>query len=155
MNGFFTEGLTRGPLVRDDAFRIVADGIDPSGAGLGFPLFRIELDGQNLLTALATTSALGGDLFVQVSGMRYAFDSRTGQLVSAHVHGRPVDPARTYSATVNLGVLQGLALLPNVQLAGAPQPLGVTEYEAVRDWVKRLGVVLYFPQGRIVDVAKE
>jgi len=155
VNGFFTEGLTRGFLVRDDAFRIVGDGIDPTGIGLGFPLYRIEITGQNLLAALATTSALGGDLFLQVSGLRYVFDSRTGQLVSAHVHGCPIDPARTYSATVSLGLVAGLGQLPNVQLAAAPQPLGITEYEAVRDWMKRLGVVLYLQQGRIVDVAKE
>jgi 5'-nucleotidase, C-terminal domain len=117
VNGFFTEVLTRGPLVRDDAFRIVGDGIDPSGIGLGFPLYRIELTGQNLLTALATTIAIGGDLFVQVSGMRHVFDSRTGQLVAAYVHGQPIDPARAYSATVNLGVVAGLGQLPGL---GAP-----------------------------------
>lgn len=157
VNGFFTEGLTRGPMVRDDAFRIVADGIDPSGAGLGFPLFRIEIDGLNLLTALETTLAAGNDYFVQVSGMRYVFDSRKdpgAQLVAAYVHGRPIDPERTYSATVNLGLIQGLAQLPGIQLAGDPQPIGVTEYVAVRKWMKRLGLLLYFPQGRIVDLAK-
>jgi 5'-nucleotidase len=157
VNGFFTEGLTRGPMVRDDAFRIVGDGIDPFGGGLGFPLFRIEIDGLNLLTALETTLAAGDDYFVQASGMRYVFDSRNGpgsRLVAAYVHGQPIDPARIYSATVNLGVVQGLAQLPGVQLASEPQPIGVTEYVAVRDWMTRLRLLLYFPQGRVLDLAR-
>ena len=157
VNGLFTEGLTRGPMVRDDAFRIVGDGIDPYGGGLGFPLFRIEIDGLNLLTALETTLAAGNDYFVQASGMRYVFDSRRppgSQLVAAYVHGQPIDPARTYSATVNLGVVQGLSQLPEVRLAGEPRLIGVTEYVAVRDWMTRLRFLLYFPQGRILDLAK-
>lgn len=155
--GFFTEGLARGFVVRDDAFRIVGDGIDPSGNGLGFPLFRIEMTGENLLAALETTLAIGGDFFVHASGMRYVFDSRRppgARLVAAYVHGRRVQPARIYTATVNLGVVEGLAQFPNIQLASAPQPLDVTEYVAVRDWMARLKILLYFPQGRILDLAR-
>jgi len=157
VEGFFTEGLSRGAIVPDDAFRIVGDGIDPYGGGLGFPLFRIEMTGGNLLAALETTIALGGDFFMQVSGMRYVYDSRKApgsRLEAAYVHGRPIDPARIYSATVNLGAVQGLAQLPDIQLAGEPQPLGVTEYVAVRDWIARVRLLLYFPQGRILDVAR-
>jgi len=155
VNGFFTEGLTRGRLVRDDAFRIVGDGIDPFGAGLGFPLYEIRLDGLNLLTALETALAAGGDFFVQVSGMTYVFDSRKpagSRLVAAFVGGRPVDPVRIYSATVSLGVVQGLAQFPGVSLAAPPRPLGVSEYAAVRDWMARLKLILYFSHGRVIDV---
>ncbi len=155
VNGFLTEGLTRGRLVRDDAFRIVGDGIDPSGDGLGFPLYEIRIDGLNLLAALETTLAVGGDFFVQVSGMTYVFDSRKAagsRLVRAFVRGQAVHPARIYSATVNLGVLQGLAQFPNVTLAAEPRPLGVSEYAAVRDWMARLKFVLYFSHGRAIDL---
>lgn len=154
--GFLTEGLTAGPVVGDDAFRVVGDGIDPSGAGLGFPLFRIEMTGGNLLAMLQTTLGAGKDFFAYVSGMRYVFDSRKPagrQLVVAFVDGRAVQPKRIYSATVNLGVVQGLAQFPNLQIAGPPQPLGVDEYPAVRDWIRGLGTLLYFPQGRILDLA--
>lgn len=157
VNGFLTEGLVRGRLVRDDAFRIVGDGIDPFGGGLGFPLYEIRLDGLNLLAALETTLATGGDFFAQVSGMTYAFDSRKpagSRLVRALVHGRPVDPARVYSATVNLGVVNGLSQFPNVNLAAAPRPLGASEYAAVRDWMVRLRLVLYFSHGRAIDIAR-
>jgi 5'-nucleotidase len=157
VNGFLTEGLTRGRLVRDDAFRIVGDGIDPFGGGLGFPLFEIRLDGLNLLAALETTLAVGGDFFVQVSGMTYVFDSRRpvgSRLVRAFVRGKAVNPARIYSATVNLGVVNGLAQFPNVHLAAEPRPLGISEYAAVRDWMARLKLVLYFSHGRAIDLGE-
>lgn len=157
VNGFLTEGLSRGRLVPDDAFRIVGDGIDPTGGGLGFPLYEIRIDGLNLLTALETTLAVGGDFFAQVSGMTYLFDSRKpagGRLLGAFVHGKAVDPGRIYSATVNLGVVNGLAQFPNVSLAAEPRPLGVSEYAAVRDWMAHLKLVLYFSHGRAVDLAR-
>lgn len=157
VNGFLTEGLTRGRLVRDDAFRIVGDGIDPSGGGLGFPLYEIRLDGLNLLTALETALAAGDDFFVQVSGMTYVFDSRKpagGRLVAAFVRGQPLDPGRIYGATVNLGVVNGLSQFPGVNLAAPPRPLGVSEYAAVRDWMARLKYVLYFSHGRAIDLAR-
>jgi len=158
VHGFITEGLNRGPVVRDDAFRIVGDGVDPSGASLGFPLYTVKLDGKNLLAALETSLALGGDFSIQVSGMRYLYDSRRpvgAQLVAAFVGGAPVDPARVYSATVNLGAVQGLTQFPGVTLADLPRPLGVSEYEAVRDWLTRLKLVLYFSHGRVIDVGAQ
>jgi 5'-nucleotidase len=154
-HGFLTEGLTRGTLVGDDAFRIVGDGIDPTGAGLGFPLYELRIDGRNLLTALETSLALGDDLSLQVSGMSYVYDSRRpagSRLVDVRVGGRLVKPARIYRATVNLGVVQGLAAFPGVTLAAAPAPLGTTEYVAVRDWLARLRLVLYFSHGRVIDL---
>jgi 5'-nucleotidase len=154
VNGFIPEGLAHGRLVRDDAFRIVGDGIDPGGAGLGFPLYRIRLDGVNLLSAIETALAAGDDFFPQVSGMSYLFDSRKpagSRLAAAFVRGRPVDPRRVYSATVNLGLVKGLALFPNVQLESV-EPLGVSEYVAVRDWMGRLKLVLYFSHGRAFDL---
>lgn len=157
VNGFLTEGLTHGRLVPDDAFRIVGDGIDPTGGGLGFPLYELRIDGLNLLTALETGLAAGDDFFVQVSGMSYLFDSRRpagSRLVGAFVHGKPVDPGRIYSATVNLGVVNGLSQFPDVRLAAEPLPLGVSEYAAVRDWMAHLRLVLYFSHGRAVDLAR-
>jgi 5'-nucleotidase / UDP-sugar diphosphatase len=153
-NGFLTEGLTRGPLVGDDAFRIVGDGIDPAGAGLGFPLYELRIDGKNLLAALETSLALGDDLSLQVSGMSYVYDSRKpagSRLVDVRVGGKAVKPTRIYRATVNLGVVQGLAAFPGVTLAAQPSPLGTSEYVAVRDYLARLRLVLYFTHGRVID----
>jgi len=154
-SGFITEGLTRGPLVGDDAFRVVADGIDPDGVVLGFPLYELRITGRNLLTALESSLAAGADLSLQVSGMSYVYDSRKpagSRLRAAFVGGRPVNPTRIYRATVNLGVVQGLAAFPGVKLEGPPSPLGTSEYAAVRDYLARLRLVLYFPNGRIVDL---
>lgn len=154
-NGFITEGLTRGPLVGDDAFRAVADGIDPTGEGLGFPLYELRIDGRNLFTALETSLAVSEDLSIQVSGMSYVYDSRRpagSRLLAVFVGGRPLQPSRVYRATVNLGVVQGLSQFPGVTLAADPIPLGISEYVAVRDWMARLKLILYFSHGRVVDV---
>jgi 5'-nucleotidase len=153
-SGFLTEGLTRGQLVGDDAFRIVGDGIDPAGAGLGFPLYTLSIDGRNLLAALEASLALGGALSLEVSGMSYVYDSRKpagSRLLAAFVGGAPVDPVRTYRATVNLGVVQGLAQFPGVTVS-ALEPLDTSEYVAVRDFMARLKLVLYFSHGRVIDV---
>ncbi len=156
VEGFLTEGLSAGFIVGDDAFRIVGDGMDPSG-GLGFPLYRIRMTGASLLGALETTLALGGDYRVYGSGLRYVFDSSRptgGQLVAAFIHGERVHPRHVYSATINLGVLQGLTQL-GVPLASAPEELGVTDYPAVRDFIHHRRLILYFPQGRVLDLARE
>ena len=155
VHGFLTEGLTRGPLVGDDAFRIVGIGIDPTGASLGFQLYEVKIDGKNLLAALETSLALGGDFFIHVSGMSYIYDSRRpagSQLLAAFVGGAAVNPARIYRVTVNLGAIQGLSQLPGVSLAAPPRSLGTSEYVAVRDWMARQKLVLYFSHGRVIDV---
>ncbi len=156
VEGFLTEGLSAGPIVGDDAFRIVGDGMDAFG-GLGFPLFRIRMTGENLLAALETTLALGGDYLVYGSGLRYVFDSGRppGQrLVAAYVDGERVRPRHVYSATINYGVLQGLSRFSNVQIVGS-EPLGTTDYPAVRDFILHRRLLLYFPHGRVVDLAKK
>ncbi len=133
-NGFLTEGLTRGPLVAEDAFRIVGDGFDPGdpfGPRLGFPLYWLELRGDLLQQAIGIALSLGGDYFPQVSGMSITFNP-SGDRLDVLVQGKAIDPQQVYSATVNLGLLQGLE-----QMVGPlnAEPLGVTEYEAVRDWL--------------------
>jgi len=163
--GFFTEGLYRGPLVGDDAFKIVGNGIDPT-AGPGYPLFRVEITGQNLLNALETSIEMMGtaqgltpdDFFLQVSGMRFVFDtSRTERprVVRAWVGGRPLDPDEVYTVTLNYGNLIGLQLFPDVELAGEPQLIeGVDEYAAVRDFIQEKRILYYTPRGRSINLAQ-
>lgn len=154
VDGFLPEGLTRGPLVRDDAFRIVGDGIDPTGAGLGFQLYEIRLTGLNLAIALESALAAGSDFFPEVSGMSFVYDSRRpagGRLVAVLVGGRPLELAREYGATVDYGLLQGLAFFPDVEFRVA-RTLDGSEYAAVRDWLAHLRAVLYFSHGRSIDL---
>jgi 5'-nucleotidase/UDP-sugar diphosphatase len=156
VNGFIPEGLARGWVVGDDVFRTVSDGFDPE-TGLGFRLFTASVTGADLVRALEATLEIvdesgSNDFFVQASGMRYTFDSTrpVGQRVTrVLVDNRPLDPARTYSVTLNQGLVMGLPLL-GVDVANLVDT-GDNEFLAVRDYVARLGVVAYAPQGRIRD----
>jgi len=157
VDGFLPDGIARGFVVGNDLFRTVGDGFDPASVAagqpsVGYPLFTFDITGEQLLQALAATVAIGGDFFVEISGMTYTFDSRKApfeQLVSAFVHGKPVDPARTYSATVSLGVLAGMEPL-GIQVTNV-RPLGRDQFAAVRDWAARLRILVYTQQGRIRD----
>ncbi|MBW1878989.1 MAG: bifunctional metallophosphatase/5'-nucleotidase [Deltaproteobacteria bacterium] len=163
--GFFTEGLYAGPLVGADAFRIVGNGIDPA-AGPGYALYRAEITGQNLLNALETSIELMGtaqgltpdDFFLQVSGMRFVFDSSRTEpprVVRAWVGGPPLNPDRVYTVTLNYGNLLGLEMFPNVEFVGEPELIeGVDEYAAVRDLIQGRRILFYVPRGRSVDLAQ-
>ncbi len=153
-NGFLTEGLTRGFIVREDAFRIVGDSFDPAdpfGRRLGSPLYRIQLTGDVLQQAIQAALGIGGDFFPQVSGMSIAFDPNDPRSLDVRIGGEGLDPARSYSATVHFGLLQGLE-----QLLGASvdsEPLGVTDYEAVRDWLAHQWWVRHVDHSRVVDLS--
>ena len=101
-------------------------------------------------TGLTTTFDL------QVSGMRFRFDSRqpAGQRVLLHsvrIHGRPLDPARTYTVTTNEGIATLLPMM-GVTVENA-QVLPTLEYAALKDYVVDLGVVAYSANGRVRDEA--
>ncbi len=163
--GFFTEGIYRGPIVGADVFRAVGNGIDPA-AGPGFALYRVPITGQNLLNALETSVALMGtaqgltpdDFFLQVSGMRWQFDSTRTEppfVQRVRVHGRPLDLDRVYTVTVDYGNLVGVSLFPNVEFAGEPELVeGVDEYAAVRNLIARRRVIAYGSRGRAIDLGQ-
>ncbi len=159
VNGFIADGLPRGVIVGRDVFRTVGDGFDPD-TGLTFRLFTVDIVGAELAKALETTLELAqsgsDDQFVQVSGMRYAYDSSrsAGQrLVNVRIGARPLDPARTYRATLNAGILYGLPQL-GVQVTNVVDT-GEDEYFTARDYVSALRLLAYTAQGRIRDVAGE
>jgi 5'-nucleotidase len=159
-NGFASEGIPRGPVVGEDAFHVVGDGFDPVALQaqggppfLGFPLYRVDLLGAELVAGLEATLAAGtDDVFLQVSGMRYRYDSTRpagSRVTGVVVNGRPLHPRHVYSATVNLGVVQGLPLL-GVKVV-RQEALAENEFLTVRDFVQPLRVLAYTSQGRIVD----
>jgi 5'-nucleotidase/UDP-sugar diphosphatase len=162
-DGFFTEGLYAGPIVGADAFRIVGNGIDPT-AGPGYALYTVEITGENILNALETSIELMGsaqgltpdDFFLQVSGMRFVFDSSLAErprVLHSWVGGPPLDPNEVYTLTLNYGNLIGLSMFPDVELAGEPELLeGIDEYAAVRDLIQDEFMLNYGSRGRSIDL---
>ena len=157
-DGLISEGITAGPIVGADAFRPVSYGFDPA-TGLGFKLVTFDITGAEMVKGIETTLAYLGltDAFsVEVSGMRFAYDAAAplgGRvcLSSIRIGGRRFDPAATYSATADEGLVM---LLPLMGVAiSNPQVLPDHEYTALRDFLTRLRLVDYASEGRVVDLA--
>ncbi len=149
--------MYRGPQVPADLFRIVGYGWNPAN-GLGYHLVRFDISGAALLEGIEyslSTLPEGEEFFLQVSGMRYTYNpdrAPAGRLVSAAIHGSPVDGARTYSVTANAfvaGYMQRLGLpLANFREFGGD----TTEVMALTRYVRKLGTVRPRPLSRILSV---
>jgi 2',3'-cyclic-nucleotide 2'-phosphodiesterase (5'-nucleotidase family) len=157
-NGFIDQELYEGPVVGNDIFHSVGYGYD-AASGLGFRLVKLQMTGIDIITGLeATLFYLGvsDDMQLQVSGLTYRYDGTKPvgsrlDIASMRVHNTNLDPAGTYTVTTNEGIAQ---LLPMMGLTVTPigDPLDF-EYNVVRDYLKRLHVVNYASQGRIIDVS--
>jgi 5'-nucleotidase len=156
-NGLISEGIVAGPIVGADLFRPVSYGYDPD-TGLGLKLATFDIAGAELVKGLEIGLAWLGineDFFLQVSGMRFRYDSTRPPgarvlLDTVHIGGKPIDPYGSYSVTVNEGLAM---LLPAMGLAVTNlSPLPELEYVVLRDYVSALGTVGTGSQGRIMDV---
>jgi 5'-nucleotidase len=159
-NGLVQEGIAPGPVVGDDLFRPVGLGFNPDTV-FGFRLVRLDIGALELVRALETTleaAAQNPDFFLQVSGMRFAYDpgrpaGERVDLASLRIGDAPLDPAATYSCAVNEAVVQLLPRLGiTVSNVGAP---GALEFQALLGYVLARGPVLDYPaDGRILAVAR-
>jgi 5'-nucleotidase/UDP-sugar diphosphatase len=157
-NGFISEKIYGGMIVGADVFRAMSYGFDPA-TGLEFKLARIKMTGMNLVAGLETVLSflgLSDDIFLQVSGLTYKYDATKpvgGRVLlpSIRINGRPLNPYAEYTITVNEGIL---ALLPLLQInATFMDAMPDLEYNVVRDYIRKLGIVWYFAEGRIRDVS--
>jgi hypothetical protein len=99
---------------------------------------------------------LSEDFFLQVSGMKFNYDpnqqiGQRVQLGSIRIGGKRFNPAAKYSVTMN----QALALLLPVMGVSATllEPLPDYEYTVVKEYIRSLHLVAYWPEGRIRDVS--
>jgi 2',3'-cyclic-nucleotide 2'-phosphodiesterase (5'-nucleotidase family) len=162
VRGYLDEPLPGGIVVGADIFRVNSGGLpvfDPAAGTLSIMPFRLvtfSLTGAQLVQALETTLVVAPDVFPQVSGMRFDYDSRRPAgaqviLESVRVQGRPLRPDRLYSLTTNEAVAMFLPLL-GIEAADV-QVTSHVAYEAARDLIRSRGVLLPWPQGRIRDLA--
>ena len=116
-----------------------------------------QVGGKTLRGMLAWQTAGKGE-FMQVSGMRYKYDSSRlfgHQVLSIEVGGQPLDDSRTYSIVTNnyvsghlddfFGLLEkeiGLTVLPKI------------DHDLFVEAVKKQGHISSQVEGRVVDVAK-
>jgi len=155
--GFISQKLYAGPLAGADIFQTVSYGYDEI-SGHGFRLATFELSGMELLMGLEFTTEQAQymqDLYIQVSGMRLAYDSSKPlgeKLIWVLVGEQPIDPFAMYTVTTNSGVAAFLSMagLQPINL----QDAGCTEYEAVRDYIVGNSPINYGVEGRIQDVSE-
>jgi 2',3'-cyclic-nucleotide 2'-phosphodiesterase (5'-nucleotidase family) len=158
--GFISQGLCVGPLTGADIFQTVPYGYDEQ-TGQGFRLATFELTGIELLTGLEFTTYMAedegmNDLFIQVSGMsfEYWYNAAEGQKVdlgTVLINGQHIDPGAVYTTTTNSGVA-GFLPMAGVYPTNL-QDAGLTEYEALRDFIVENSPIAYYSEGRII--AKE
>jgi hypothetical protein len=157
--GFLSEGISKGPLVPADLFRVVSYGFDAE-TGFGFRLVRCRLSVEALVTTLEIGVAGPGPedaFFPHVSGIRFDYDSSKapGERVlvpTVRVGGAPLDPSRSYTFTMNEIAAYFLTML-GVALDDVT-PAEAFEYTALLGHVEGMaGVVDARSEGRIRDVA--
>jgi 5'-nucleotidase/UDP-sugar diphosphatase len=155
--GFISQKLYAGPLAGNDIFQTIPSGYDEI-SGHGFRVTTFDLTGMQLLMGLEFTTEQAiymHDLYIQVSGMRFAYDSSQPlgeKLLWVLIGDQPIDPSAVYSVTTNSGVASFLSM------AGLEpsnlQDAGITEYETLRDYIVENSPVNYGVEGRIIDVAE-
>lgn len=156
-NGLIAEKIFRGAITDADVFRTVSYGYDTT-TGLDFRLATFDIRGTELIKGLEVGLSMIGiddDFFLQVSGMSFKYnpDNPVGERVilpSVRINHMPLFPNRMYSCTVNEGLLGILLSLGGVQVENI-QILPVPEYKGLKDYVRKIRVLFYSPEGRIKE----
>lgn len=157
--GFIGHRIYKGKVVGNDVMRSVPYGYDPE-SGLGFKIHLVLLAGAQILGGLEfTVSEVENtdDLSLQTSGLTFEYDSDIpagmGRVdpASVKVHGVPIDPNALYQVAMNeqlVNFLSGLGMEPFGQI-----DTGLFLYSLVRDYMKKLKILSYESEGRIIDRA--
>jgi 5'-nucleotidase/UDP-sugar diphosphatase len=159
--GFVSEKIYAGPIVGADVFRAMSYGYDPNGSGYGFRLATMKIQGAALIQALEITLAQLGvsdDFFPMVSGMTFKYDATRNPgervvLESVRIGGRPFNPGALYTLTTNeaIPIILGMYGVPVSNLKVGKD----FEYPVVREFIKKLTLVCYRPEGRIRDASAQ
>ena len=157
-NGLIAEKIYRGVITSADIFRTVSYGYDTTN-GLDFRLATFDIRGSELIKGLEVGLSMIGiddDFFLQVSGMSFKYNPNNaiGERViisSVKINNSPLQPNKKYSVTVNEGLLGILISLGGVNVENI-QILPVSEFAGLKDYVRKLKLLCYSPEGRISEV---
>lgn len=149
-NGGIRADLPAGPITVGDIMRI-------SPFGNHFVTFTVQ--GATLRAMVEFQTRVNPREFVQVSGLRYRFDSSkpAGQrLVSIEVNGNRLEDDRTYRIVTNNYVFSNLEAHFGI-LANQvhPENLPLLDREVFIERIRKDKVIASYVDGRIRDIAKE
>jgi 2',3'-cyclic-nucleotide 2'-phosphodiesterase (5'-nucleotidase family) len=156
VTGQTPQGIAAGPVVQEDVFRMVGLGVD-LGTHFGARIATARVYGWAIAKALETTVAASlkdDDYILQVSGMRYAYDSSLAappRVVSIEIGGQPLEPGREYTVTMNALLYTMMPTLDIPLISG--ELLDDFEFSAIRDFVASLGSFTYAGENRVRDLA--
>ncbi len=167
-NGFIAHKIYRGRVVGNDILRAVPYGYDPI-SGLNSKVKVALLAGAQVLAGLEFSTMVveyTDELSLQASGITFAYDSSKPAVTeeelmegkisridptSVLIRGEPIDPEGLYWIVLDellLNFLTSVNMLPFEEVE-----TGMFLYDVVKDYMKRLKVLRYESEGRIIDVA--
>ncbi|MBN1225240.1 MAG: 5'-nucleotidase C-terminal domain-containing protein [Candidatus Aminicenantes bacterium] len=167
-SGYISHRIYKGKVVGDDILRAVPYGYDPV-SGLGSKIAVALLAGAQILAGLEFSTTMveyTDDLSLQTSGMSFAYDSSKPPVteeelalgmisridpVSVLIKGQHINPEGLYWVVLDELLLKFLTSLDLVPFAEIETEMFL--YNVVKDYMKRLKVIKYESDGRIVDTA--
>lgn len=155
-DGLISDKIYRGRINGADVFRTVPYGFDTT-TGLDFNLVKVRISGEMLIAGLEIGLSMLGiddDFFLQVSGMKFRYDpgNPPGSRViipSVRINGRPLNPSRLYSLTINEGIY-GILVSSGI-IVQDEEFTGIPEYVAVKQFISKLFFINYKSTGRIAE----
>lgn len=168
-NGYIAHRIYKGKVVGNDILRAVPYGYDPI-SGLNSKVKVALLAGAQVLAGLEFSTMVveyTDELSLQASGITFAYDSSKPavteeellggkinriDLTSILIGGESINPEGLYWVVLDellLNFLTSMNLLPFEEIE-----TGMLLYTVVKDYMKKLKVLKYESEGRIIDVAK-
>lgn len=144
-SGGLRKDLLAGPILRRDIWEI-----NP----FGNTLMTFEIDGRDVKTMLEWQAAKKGE-FMQVSGLRYVFDSSLpdgNKVIEASVNGESIDPDRRYSIVTNnyvAGHVKDLLGLNDERITLVDT--GIVDRDVIIERVINEREVVSRVEGRVID----
>jgi len=167
-NGYIAHRIYKGKVVGNDVLRAVPYGYDPI-SGLNSKVKVALLAGGQVLAGLEFSTMVveyTDELSLQASGITFAYDSSKPAVTeeelfegkisridptSILISGEPINPEGLYWVVLDellLNFLTSMNLLPFEEVE-----TGMLLYNVVKDYMKKLKVLRYESEGRIIDTA--
>ena len=160
VGGSTSHKLFKGPLTRDDIFRVFGYGYNDVD-GLGYRIATFKIDGASLWVAiesvLAMTDVMGDEMLPQVSGMEFSCNLSNipgSRLTSVKVGGVQLDPQKVYTVTANEFLVYSVQAMTGVTISDLNLYANQTEYQTLLEYVTAHSPIAPVHTGRVSDVKR-
>lgn len=169
-NGYIATRIYKGKVVGNDMLRVVPYGYDEK-SGLGFKIKTVLLAGAQILAGLEFSVSYVeyfDDLAMQASGLTFEYDSRktpnldinqilqgNGRIdpTSVKINGVSINPEGVYWVALNEQLVYFLGTIGMKPISEIDPDPALFEYNLVKDYARKLRLLAYRSEGRIIDTA--